>query len=74
MLLLMLGCVAYSNKFYFVKVPAHPSCGGTGHPGNVNIICIVSLDPAYPAIGGTRHLPVNLLSLVSNLLHKSLPH
>jgi len=31
-----------------------------GLPGKVISFYIVPLDPAYPAIGGTGHLPVNI--------------
>lgn len=39
-----------------VKPPAQRA----GLLANTNIIYIVPLDPAYPAPGGTGHVPVNL--------------
>jgi 23S rRNA (uracil1939-C5)-methyltransferase len=41
---------------HLVKLPAHRA----GLPGNDSLFHIVPLDPAYPAIGGTGHVPAKL--------------
>jgi hypothetical protein len=51
-----------------VKLPVHPA--RTGLPGIELLFHIVPLDLAYPAIGGTGHLPVKngkLTKLITSL-------
>ena len=53
----------WGTVFIFgLKLPAHPVRTGQarrGFPASCNIIHIVPLNPAYPAPGGTGHVPAN---------------